>query len=119
MSATSPVGDCHRGWQSLHWCDSKPSPTTPSIGELVREFPEWLKKNVPSAVISAVVGGVFGYAVNIWLMAVRYNGWQKVPKGSPASVPMLALAAPASSRATPIFTPTSSNKICPGRLRFM
>ena len=62
-----------------------PSPMSPTVGQVLRDFPQWLKKNVPSAVVSAVIGGIFGYAVNIWLMAVRYNGWQKVPKGSPAT----------------------------------
>src|SRR5581483_3323611 len=36
-------------------------------------------------VISAVVGGAIGYVINVWMMAVRYDGWQKVPSGSPAT----------------------------------
>ncbi|MFG2849028.1 hypothetical protein ACGF12_38685, partial [Kitasatospora sp. NPDC048296] len=57
----------------------------PTIGDVVRRLPGWLREHVRSAVTGAVVGGVIGYTVNVFLIAVRYGGWRKVPHGAPAT----------------------------------
>ncbi|MFE5587362.1 hypothetical protein [Kitasatospora sp. NPDC056531] len=59
--------------------------SVPTVGEVVRRLPGWLREHVWSAVTGAVVGGVIGYAVNVFLIAVRYGGWRKVPPGAPAT----------------------------------
>ncbi|MFJ9847744.1 hypothetical protein ACIRYZ_46505, partial [Kitasatospora sp. NPDC101155] len=59
--------------------------TVPTIGDVVRRLPGWLREHVWSAVTGAVVGGVIGYTVNVFLIAVRYGGWRKVPPGAPAT----------------------------------
>ncbi|MER7754985.1 hypothetical protein [Kitasatospora sp. NPDC097643] len=59
--------------------------TVPTPGEVARRLPGWLREHVWSAVTGAVVGGLIGYAVNVWLIAVRYGGWRKVPHGAPAT----------------------------------
>ncbi|MFH8381393.1 OmpH family outer membrane protein [Kitasatospora sp. NPDC018058] len=59
--------------------------TVPTIGDVVRRLPGWLREHVWSAVTGAVVGGLIGYAMNVWLVAVRYGGWRKVPHGAPAT----------------------------------
>ncbi|MEV0298372.1 hypothetical protein [Nocardia sp. NPDC050710] len=55
------------------------------MGEVARRFPEWLRTHPFAALISAVVGGAFGYVWNVWLIAVRYGGDSKVPGGAPAT----------------------------------
>ncbi|MFD8707356.1 hypothetical protein ACFV1W_33030 [Kitasatospora sp. NPDC059648] len=59
--------------------------TVPTIGDVARQLPGWLREHLWSAVTGAVVGGVIGYAVNVFLIAVRYGGWRKVPPGAPAT----------------------------------
>ncbi|MER7584152.1 hypothetical protein [Kitasatospora sp. NPDC097691] len=59
--------------------------TVPTLGEVARQVPRWLRENVWTAVTGAVVGGVIGYATNVFLIAVRYGGWRKVPHGAPAT----------------------------------
>ncbi|KJS61522.1 OmpH family outer membrane protein [Streptomyces rubellomurinus] len=59
--------------------------TVPTLGEVVRQLPGWLREHVWSAVTGAVAGGVIGYVVNVLLIAVRYGGWRKVPHGAPAT----------------------------------
>ncbi|HUP84372.1 MAG TPA: hypothetical protein VM143_01775 [Acidimicrobiales bacterium] len=63
---------------------SQPLSSPPTLMELVRQFPEWAKKNVVSVVVSAAVSGVVAYVINVWLMAVRYEG-SATPKGAPAT----------------------------------
>jgi hypothetical protein len=63
---------------------AQPVPAPPNFAELVRQFPEWVKKNIGATVISAAVSGVVGYVVNVWLMAVRYEG-SVAPKGAAAT----------------------------------
>ncbi|MEU4065745.1 toxin glutamine deamidase domain-containing protein [Streptomyces wedmorensis] len=62
----------------------QPRETLPGVGQIVRQLPGWLRGHRRSAVISALVGGVFGYVSNVWLIAVRYDG-SNVPAGSPAT----------------------------------
>ncbi|MGA5821762.1 hypothetical protein ACPC54_28325 [Kitasatospora sp. NPDC094028] len=59
--------------------------TVPTLGDVARQLPRWLREHVWSAVTGAVVGGVVGYVVNVFLIAVRYGGWRKVPHGAPAT----------------------------------
>ncbi|MFD0277291.1 toxin glutamine deamidase domain-containing protein [Kitasatospora sp. NPDC127111] len=61
------------------------APTAPpGIGQIARQFPGWLRGNALTALLTAVVGGLFGYISNVWLIAVRYEGTD-VPSGSPAT----------------------------------
>jgi hypothetical protein len=63
----------------------QPAATTlPTFGDLVRQFPEWVKKNLVATIVAAVVSGVVGYVFNVWLMAVRYEG-SATPSGAPAT----------------------------------
>jgi hypothetical protein len=55
-----------------------------TLVEFARGFPEWLKKNVPTAIVSAAISGVIGYLINAWLMAVRYEG-SATPAGAPVT----------------------------------
>ncbi|HEX7166038.1 MAG TPA: hypothetical protein VF230_03560 [Acidimicrobiales bacterium] len=57
---------------------------TPTFAEIARRFPEWVQKNVVATVVSAAISGVIGYVVNVWLMAVRYEG-SVTPAGTPAT----------------------------------
>ena len=57
----------------------------PSVREVVSGLPGWLASHLPTAAVSAVAGGALGFVVNVWLMAARYDGWQKVPSGAPAT----------------------------------
>ncbi|RKT08959.1 hypothetical protein BX285_7331 [Streptomyces sp. 1114.5] len=59
--------------------------TVPTPAEVARQLPGWLREHAVSAVTGAVVGGLIGYATNVWLIAVRYGGWRKVPHGAPAT----------------------------------
>ncbi|WBP91039.1 OmpH family outer membrane protein [Kitasatospora cathayae] len=59
--------------------------SVPTIGDVARQLPGWLREHLWSAVTGAVVGGVIGYVVNVFLIAVRYGGWRKVPHGAPAT----------------------------------
>ncbi|WP_317440820.1 toxin glutamine deamidase domain-containing protein [Streptomyces collinus] len=59
--------------------------TVPNLREVARQFPGWLRKHAAAALTSAVVGGVFGYVLNVWLIAVRYQGADKVPRNAPAT----------------------------------
>ena len=56
-----------------------------TLGELARRLPDWLRHHLPATIVSIVVGGLVSYVSNVWLMFVRYGGWQKVPPGSPAT----------------------------------
>ena len=47
----------------------------------VKGFPHWVTHNLPTVLASAAVAGVTGYVVNVWIMAVRYDGYV-VPSGS-------------------------------------
>ncbi|HEV2952709.1 MAG TPA: hypothetical protein VG015_01290 [Candidatus Dormibacteraeota bacterium] len=51
---------------------------------LIRGLGHWLGQNLRMALVSAVVGAVIGYISNVWLIAVEYNGYVKVPPGAPA-----------------------------------
>ena len=61
------------------------SPGVPrgGIGQAAQRLPEWIGKNVVGVVVTAVVSGAVGYLVNVWLMAVRYEG-SVAPEGAPA-----------------------------------
>ena len=50
----------------------------------VRGLPDWIRANIPGLIATAIVSGVVGYAVNVWLMAVRYEG-SVTPEGAPAT----------------------------------
>ena len=49
----------------------------------IKGLPDWIRHNLVGLVVTAVVSGVVGYAVNVWLMAVRYEG-SITPEGAPA-----------------------------------
>ena len=57
--------------------------STRGIGEASQRLPEWIAKNVVGLVVTAAISGVVGYLVNVWLMAVRYEG-SVSPEGAPA-----------------------------------
>jgi hypothetical protein len=56
-----------------------------TFGDLLRGFPAFVRKSFPTVIASAVAAGVVGYVVNIWIMAVKYDGTNDVPKGTPAT----------------------------------
>ena len=56
-----------------------------TLGELLRGFPTFLRKSLPTVITSAVTAGVVGYVFNIWIMAVKYDGTNDIPKGTPAT----------------------------------
>ncbi|MGW8360483.1 toxin glutamine deamidase domain-containing protein [Streptomyces wedmorensis] len=62
----------------------QPKTASPGLRQVVRQLPRWLHDHTLTAVITAVVGGLFGYISNVWLIAVRYEGTQ-VPSGSPTT----------------------------------
>lgn len=49
----------------------------------IRGLPDWIRHNVVGLVVTAAVSGAVGYVVNVWLMAVRYEG-SVTPEGAPA-----------------------------------
>lgn len=55
-----------------------------SVAELVGNVPGWVRRNVVTIAITAVISGVVAYGVNVWLMAVRYEG-AVTPQGAPAT----------------------------------
>lgn len=55
-----------------------------SPAAVLRAFGPWLRRNVKAAVFSALLGCAVGYVANVWLMAVEYNGYLKVPPGAPS-----------------------------------
>ncbi|WP_317440816.1 hypothetical protein [Streptomyces collinus] len=59
--------------------------TVPTLREVARRVPQWLRHHTLAALTSVVVGGVFGYVLNVWLIAVRYQGADKVPPNAPAT----------------------------------
>ncbi|MDT5354250.1 MAG: hypothetical protein QOJ56_2782 [Mycobacterium sp.] len=63
----------------------QPQQSVPSLGEVARRFPRWLRTNVAAALLFAVIGGIVGYGANVFLIAVSYNGASKVPAGAPAT----------------------------------
>jgi hypothetical protein len=46
--------------------------------------PVWLRHHLVPAVLAAAAGGITAYVVNVWIMAVRYDGYF-VPDGAPAT----------------------------------
>lgn len=58
--------------------------SVPTVGDVAKRFPGWLRTHLFAALTGAVVGGVVGYLWNVWLMAVRYEGYM-VPGGAPAT----------------------------------
>jgi hypothetical protein len=56
----------------------------PTFAELARQFPAWVKKNIVATIVTAVISGAVAYVINIWLMAVRYEG-SATPSGAPAT----------------------------------
>ena len=57
--------------------------TASPTGGRAQRFPEWVRNNVVGLIVTAIVSGVVGYLVNVWLMAVRYEG-SVTPEGAPA-----------------------------------
>ena len=53
------------------------------LGQAAQRLPEWIAKNLVGLIITAAISGVVGYVVNVWLMAVRYEG-SVSPEGAPA-----------------------------------
>jgi hypothetical protein len=56
---------------------------TKAITQAAQRLPEWIAKNLPGLLVTAAISGVVGYLVNVWLMAVRYEG-SVSPEGAPA-----------------------------------
>ncbi|MEZ5115380.1 MAG: M91 family zinc metallopeptidase [Candidatus Nanopelagicales bacterium] len=56
----------------------------PSDSGVLSRFPGWVWHRLPSVLATAVGAAVVGWVVNVWLMAVRYDGSQ-VPAGSAAT----------------------------------
>lgn len=63
----------------------QPRQSIPTVGEVARQFPVWLRTNLRVAITTAVIGGVVGYVANVVLISVHYNGDAKVPSGAPAT----------------------------------
>lgn len=56
---------------------------TASVGGAAQRLPAWIRTNLVGLLVTAIVSGVVGYVVNVWLMAVRYEG-SVTPEGAPA-----------------------------------
>ena len=56
---------------------------TAAIGGAAQRLPAWISKNLLGLIITALVSGAVGYVVNVWLMAVRYEG-SVTAEGAPA-----------------------------------
>jgi hypothetical protein len=60
------------------------APEVEGFGALVRGFRGWLRGHVAPAVLAALGAGLTAYVANVWVMAVRYNGYT-VMGGAPAT----------------------------------
>ncbi|HEV3231124.1 MAG TPA: hypothetical protein VG245_02590, partial [Candidatus Dormibacteraeota bacterium] len=56
-------------------------------GMLGKVFLTWLRKNIPSVLVTAVIGAIFGYVSNVWMVSVVYQGTNGVMPGSTAMGP--------------------------------
>jgi hypothetical protein len=63
---------------------TEPAAASPSLRDMAGRFPGWVKTNLPAAVASAALGGLIAYVANVWLMAVKYDGFA-APAGSPVT----------------------------------
>ena len=52
-----------------------------SWGDLLRGMGQWLRENLPQALVMSAVSFAFGWIVNFWVMAFRYDGF-RAPSGS-------------------------------------
>ena len=52
-----------------------------SWGDLLRGMGRWLRHNLPQALVMSAVSFAFGWVVNFWVMAFRYDGF-RAPYGS-------------------------------------
>ncbi|HEV3226758.1 MAG TPA: hypothetical protein VGZ52_07980, partial [Acidimicrobiales bacterium] len=83
MEARGGDPQAGRGWVAAL---STSNPETPqTFGDLLRGFPTFLRTSLPSVIASAVTAGVVGYVLNIWIMAVKYQGTNDIPKGTPVT----------------------------------
>jgi hypothetical protein len=57
----------------------------PTLRDVASRFPTWLREHGLAALTSVVLAGAIGYISNVLLIAVHYNGFNKVPSGAPAT----------------------------------
>jgi hypothetical protein len=57
----------------------------PTLRQVARSFPAWLRSHAVAALTSVVAGAAFSYAWNVWLIAMMYRGAHRVPVGAPAT----------------------------------
>src|SRR5689334_15665043 len=56
--------------------------TQPTLGTIWRAVVEGLQKNLAQAIGMAVIGGILGYAVNVYMMGWVYDGYGKTVGGA-------------------------------------
>jgi hypothetical protein len=61
-----------------------PAPGPSDVRSLVLGAPGWMRHHLLPAVLAAAAGGITAYVVNVWIMAVRYDGYF-VPSGAPVT----------------------------------
>ncbi len=61
-----------------------PAPGARRAAELARAIPRWISRNLGAVVAGLAISSVVGYVLNVWLMAVRYEG-SRTPKGAPVT----------------------------------
>jgi hypothetical protein len=62
----------------------QPRTTIGTLTDMARRLPEVVTKNIVAIVITGAVSAGVAYAVNVWLMAVRYEG-SVTPQGAPTT----------------------------------
>ena len=58
-------------------------PTT--LRGALKTLPTFLRHNLGTVLVSAIAAGVIGWVVNVWMLAVRFEGNNDVPAGSPVT----------------------------------
>ena len=53
--------------------------TQVSFGELRAQIGRWFKEHARRALVIAVIGFAVGWVINVWVMAVRYDGYRAGP----------------------------------------
>jgi hypothetical protein len=61
------------------------APELRTLGDIWRAMLVWIRRNVATTVLFALIGAASAWLVNVYVIATKYNGVNKVPAGSIAT----------------------------------